>query len=229
MVFIFLGIGMLIGAGYLIQNTQQFMKIAQQTQGVVVDLQMSSTSGSNGTSYSYYPIVEFKAFDQSKIKFKSNFGTNPPMYHRGEWVEVLYDPDNPHRAKIHSYFGIWFPCYILVFVGGVFALVGISILGYFLYQKRQKEWLNQFGRSIYPQIIEIQKNTNARVNRKPTYRLIAQWNNPTDGKIYDLKSHRISEDLNLMFRVGDSILVKIDPNNFKKYDFDLKKGTVNGP
>jgi hypothetical protein len=54
---------------------------------------------------SYHPIVLFKAEYDASFTFTDSFGSNLPLYYKGESVRVLYDPDNPANAIIDG--GYW--------------------------------------------------------------------------------------------------------------------------
>jgi hypothetical protein len=59
--------------------------------GQVVRLHGEWSSGSSGSShYNYYPIVRFRTAQNETIEFKDNIGSNPPSYHTGDTVTVLY-------------------------------------------------------------------------------------------------------------------------------------------
>jgi uncharacterized protein DUF3592 len=64
--------------------------------GQVVRLHGEWSSGSSGSShYNYYPIVKFRTAQNEAIEFKDNIGSNPPSYHAGDTVTVLYLADTP--------------------------------------------------------------------------------------------------------------------------------------
>lgn len=72
-----------------------------RAQGEVVRLQETHSSGNNNTnSTSYYPVVTFTAQDGSVITFQDSVGSNPPSYHNGESVAVLYAPAQAERSAM---------------------------------------------------------------------------------------------------------------------------------
>ena len=112
------------------RKTRRFLTRAKATRGTVVHLVMrSSTDSEDGSiSYAYYPIIKFMAQTGEDIEFESSSGSNPPMYTVGQPVEILYDPQDPHRAKIHSFFDLWLATTLFLGVGGVFTVVGLGLL-----------------------------------------------------------------------------------------------------
>jgi hypothetical protein len=64
--------------------------------GTVIELAAQHSIGGNGTTYA--PKVAFTAKDGKQQTFVSNSWSNPPMFHEGEKVPVLYDSNNPEWA-----------------------------------------------------------------------------------------------------------------------------------
>jgi hypothetical protein len=64
--------------------------------GQVVRLHEEWSSGSSGGShYTYYPIVRYRTAENETIEFKDSIGSNPPSYHSGDKVTVLYLAEAP--------------------------------------------------------------------------------------------------------------------------------------
>jgi hypothetical protein len=72
--------------------------------GQVMRLKEESSSGN---SRSYYPIVQFRAQDNTVVEFKDSVGSNPPMYRPGDRVNVLYLASNPHGQAIIDRGRVW--------------------------------------------------------------------------------------------------------------------------
>jgi hypothetical protein len=89
------GIGLVVLGASLHQNTTAFLATAVPAAGRVVDLAVNHSSDSSTWS----PVVEFEVGDRS-YRFKDSIGSDPPSYRRGDAVRVLYDPDQPQRARI---------------------------------------------------------------------------------------------------------------------------------
>ena len=120
-VFAVIGLGMLVGAFYLFNDTRDFLKDALVTEGTVVELVRSRSSDST----TYRPVVEFKTEDGSLVEFTSGAGSNPPSYSKGETVEVLYQQDSPEQAKINGFFSLWGLTLIVGVMGLIFFSCGI--------------------------------------------------------------------------------------------------------
>jgi len=59
---------------------------------------------SDGDTY-YYPVVEYYLPDSSRRRVELSEGSWPPAYEAGQPVTVLYDPNQPSRARIASLSG----------------------------------------------------------------------------------------------------------------------------
>jgi Protein of unknown function (DUF3592) len=98
---------MLAGAIYAYQSVRTFVAAASVAQGTVGELVASHSSDST----TYRPTVRFTTADGRSIEFTSGVSTNPPVYSRGDQVEVLYhiqaetvtvfiEPANPSRYLV---------------------------------------------------------------------------------------------------------------------------------
>ncbi|WP_165966837.1 DUF3592 domain-containing protein [Actinomadura sp. 7K507] len=47
-----------------------------------------------------YPTVRFRMPDGTERETQSDLGTNLPTFRKGQAVTVLYDPDDPDRARL---------------------------------------------------------------------------------------------------------------------------------
>ena len=54
------------------------------------------------------PVVRFSTADAREFIHSSTTGSNPPGFTVGEAVVVLYDPVDPSRAVIPTFFQLWF-------------------------------------------------------------------------------------------------------------------------
>ncbi|MCW2880645.1 MAG: hypothetical protein JWQ95_4745 [Sphaerisporangium sp.] len=106
-----------IGTG-LLMSTRDFRRIAQRVSGHVVRLRPSR--GDNGTVY--YPTIRFTTLNGQQVEAEPNFGSNPPVAPVGGQVPVLYDPADPARMRVDSFWGGG------TGIGAVFAGVGAVLL-----------------------------------------------------------------------------------------------------
>jgi len=214
--FLLIGLGMLVGSFFLYQNTVSFLETAIKADGVVVDLVRSR----NSDSTTYAPTVRFKTNRGNTIEFTSTTSSNPPSYSVGEKVEVLYEPSQPHSAKINSFFSVWGGAVIVCGLGTVFFVVGFAIIIASIRKAKKKDYLLQHGVRIYSQFQSVSKNTSMKVNGRNPYIIISQWQDPTTKKMH------VFESDNIWFNPEDhihkdTIMVYIEPKNPAHYFMDI--------
>ena len=99
--FMFLLIGAAFSFGFTIflLRRRSFLKKALETSGLVIQVDVSRTTGSQGmTGRTYhYPIVRFQTVDGRVVDCKIKISFAGVYYNVGEWVKVNYDPQNPCR------------------------------------------------------------------------------------------------------------------------------------
>ena len=109
------GIGMLALGVYQSRMLLQLQSSGTRAPGTVTSL-VSSSSSNGGVTY--YPLVTYTDGEGRKVDFKDSTGTNPPVYHVGEAVTVLYLPGEAGRAVIDRGVWNWLPSVILYLIGG---------------------------------------------------------------------------------------------------------------
>ena len=127
-VFSLVGLGLLIGGYFLSQNTRQFLAVSKHARGEVIDMvREESTHGTGSkrrTSSTYFPEIRFTSEDGVTVEFRGSSGSNPPSYHRGQSIDVLYNPSSPNDARINGWFELWGPAVICGGMGAFFLLIG---------------------------------------------------------------------------------------------------------
>ena len=121
--FRYVSLGMLVGAlafagasYYVGIGVWELEQTGLSAPGEVIDMDMRSDS--DGTTYA--PIVRYTTQDGTFITFTSSMSSNPPMYERGDQVDVLYDPEN-HESNVMIDAGWW--NWLLPGVFGGFSLI----------------------------------------------------------------------------------------------------------
>jgi hypothetical protein len=120
-ILIVLGFALLLAGQYSYKRTEAFLQRAERATGEVVELKQVD----NGDGATYAPVVEYSA-DDHKRRFVDSLSSNPPSYHTGQTVRVVYSRDNPKDARIDR--GAWnyWLCILLGSLGGLFLLLGVS-------------------------------------------------------------------------------------------------------
>ena len=114
---------LLIGMIFFI-NTRIFAARAQQVKGTVDHMKFRHDSDGGG----YAPVFQFKTLSGESIQIAEMIYSNPPQFHAGQVVDVLYDPKNPKRARINKGFNLYFVPLLLVGMGLLFFGVGVVLL-----------------------------------------------------------------------------------------------------
>jgi hypothetical protein len=104
-------------------DTRRFLSKAASAQGHVSDLYEVIPAG---TSDCLFPgrvvTVQFWTEQEESIDFQSHtFQSHPETVARS--IPVLYDPNHPSEAKIHSFEGLWLPSGLVIVIGA-----GLSLL-----------------------------------------------------------------------------------------------------
>ena len=120
-VLILLGLGVVALGVYLGRSTFQLQTHGERAPGTVVFLELKTTL--HGSTY--YPVVQFATREGTAVQFRDGMGSNPPAYHEGDPVNVLYFRNLPERtATIDRGFWDWLAPGILCVMGS--ALAGIA-------------------------------------------------------------------------------------------------------
>ena len=117
------GILFLIGLVILLR-TRSFIAGAQPTKGTVVHMNYSSDSDGSG----YAPVFQFKAMNGETVQVAERIYSNPPRFKTGQEVDVLYDPQDPHKARINKGFDLYFTPALLGGMGILFFGIGIVLM-----------------------------------------------------------------------------------------------------
>lgn len=212
------GLIMLLVSGITFFNARNFIRDSVVTTGTVVDLVLEdSTSDDSGPVY--YPVVSFITNDGETVEFKANYGSNPPRHSRGDEIKVRYDPYDPYKARLDSFFALWGITTIFGAIGLAMIDAGIAMLVVSALSARKEKWLRESGKAITTEFQAVEVNTSVRVNNRNPYQIVSQWLNPETNEVYVFKSKNIwfnPEE----FIQSSEIRVLIDPDNPKRYFMD---------
>lgn len=118
------GLLFVIGA-FLFFRTRSFISTAQEVQGTVIEMVWSSSSDGGG---GYSPVYQFRAINGQMITVQDSLSSSPPMFQVGQTIDVLYDPENPQKARIKKFWSLYFTSILLCGMGLIFGGVGIVLL-----------------------------------------------------------------------------------------------------
>ena len=215
-IFAVLGLGMLTGAALMFHSTTNFVARTEAASGVVTDLEYRR--GSDGPTY--YPVIRFRGPTGQDVFFKGRVGSNPARYARGETVTVLYDPETPEKARIDSFFQLWFGPLVLGGLGAVFGGIGCGYWSWRLIMSRRDSWLEHHGQRITAEIVDIGLDHSRAMSGQSPWRIRAQWRHPLSNDVYVFNSRATWFDPT-PFVTGKEIDVLIDRTDPSRYMLDL--------
>jgi hypothetical protein len=216
-IFFLVSIVLLGAGGYTYQHTKKFVGNSAVAKGVVVDVVSRSSSSSSG--HTHVPVVRFKTGEGETITAHGSLGSDPPSYKKGQEVRVRYDPKDPHKISIDTFFELWFLPLILLGMGAVFGMVGVPMLLASVFSARKKKWLQENGQLIMTDYQSVVLNRSERSGGQCPYQIVSQWLDPTTNKVYVFRSNNIYFNPEKYIQTRQ-IPVRIDPQNPKKYWVD---------
>jgi len=107
---------------FFLVRTRSFINNSLQTQGTITQMAYSSDSEGGG----YTPVFRFRTMQGQEVEVAGGLRSNPPQFKVGQVIDVLYDPDNPSRARIKKWFNLYFVPMLLGFLGLVFGSIGVG-------------------------------------------------------------------------------------------------------
>jgi hypothetical protein len=123
-VFSLLGSLMVLIGVFLFIRTRSFIGKAQEVKGIVIQMVYSQGSDDGG---GYAPVYQFKTLEGQDIVIHDGLSSNPPRFKVGQEIQVLYDPGNPHKARIKKWMNLYFVSVLLGGMGLIFGCVGIGL------------------------------------------------------------------------------------------------------
>lgn len=180
----------------------------------------NSTSNSEYSSSAHYPVVQFQTIKGDTLVFRSGFGSYPPKYYKGQEINVLYQPDNPAKARIDDQVGNYLFVIIFGGMGLIFFLIGAILWGIVFKQKLKRSRLDSDGQSILAEIIGIERDLNHSRNGIHPYYIEAQWQHPESRLMYIFRSDPIWYDPG-SFTNRQHIAVKINYEKPSQYHMDI--------
>lgn len=134
---IFLCVGLLLVGLYFYNQSQHqhLLDTGVRTQATVVKVIVGDSGSGRKRRTTYYPVVRFTdtAGKVQLIEMTTDAGAGMKA---GDTVRIVYQPDNPQKMDLEE------PLHtsgtlILGIVGGICALVGLSIIGANIHQSRK--------------------------------------------------------------------------------------------
>jgi hypothetical protein len=116
-------VAILVGTLCLIK-TRQFLAKAAKADGKIVELERKDS----GDGVTYSPVFSFTDTSSTQHTVRSSLSSNPPHYAIEEKVSVLYDPQDPQKARIDSFVNLYFVPLVMGIIGAMNLLVGLLLV-----------------------------------------------------------------------------------------------------
>lgn len=114
----------MLGAAYYYGRTSWALSSGgAAAAGKVVALKESPATQDSGVTYA--PVIEYKVAGRS-YTYTSPNSSHPPAYTVGERVTLLYDPADPGRARVDSWWELWLMPALL---GGAALVIAVVVNG----------------------------------------------------------------------------------------------------
>nr|WP_315034143.1 DUF3592 domain-containing protein [uncultured Chryseobacterium sp.] len=124
------GVGLLIMACFSFKNTLSFLKRAEKVTGTVTSLRVTDSDGEV-----YLPVFTYHTRDNSEYTYELAEGSNPPSWSVGDTETIIYDPKDPSRVELYTYFRIF--AWPLILLSAALPLLVIGG-GYFIAEQYLK-------------------------------------------------------------------------------------------
>ena len=124
-VFSLVGFLLMVIGVFILVRTRMFISTSQEVKGTVTHL-IASSGSEGGTVYA--PVFKFTTIQGQVIEVEEKVASNPPQFSQGQVVDILYDPENPSRARVKKWFNLYFVPLLLGGMGIIFGAIGVGLL-----------------------------------------------------------------------------------------------------
>jgi hypothetical protein len=124
-------IPLVVGVPFLLIGLSEVYKVGQlergsiSTHGTVVDNAWRAFAHGGAA---YVPVVDFQTLEGETVRFADGIGSIPPDYEVGSEVQVLYDPDDVHSARVVSWKRLWLAPTLITCVGLLPMLIVVVVI-----------------------------------------------------------------------------------------------------
>jgi hypothetical protein len=121
-----IAIGLVPGSlgGLIFLRRLRFLRTTCATSGVVEKVTLVHLVDGNA----YQPKITFTTQTGENVVLTFVGLSNPPLFRVGQEVPVVYDPSNPHKARIRSFASLWFASLLFGGLGSLFFLIALMLM-----------------------------------------------------------------------------------------------------
>ena len=211
------GAALLIGGGWLLVDTRQFVVRAEAAQGTVIEL--IRTRGRDGGAM-FKPLVRYETATGITVAFSTSAASRPAAYDVGEVVTVLYDPARPDDARLQGSFALWGVPTVVVGVGVVLFMIGASVGLWPLWRARRTRRLRERGDMVLATFDRVERDSTVSFNNRHPWRVHARWVDPLTGQGHAFRSDMLWADPTGLWE-QQAIPVFIERGRPQRYAMDV--------
>ncbi|MEO5563265.1 MAG: DUF3592 domain-containing protein [Chitinophagaceae bacterium] len=115
-----IGIVILVFSLNMLKKSMSFLKNSERAEGTVIE--MKAVRGDESTMYK--PIFKFKTNLGKEIIYEHSTSSKPPAWEVGETTTIAYDPLNPEKPRLLTYFGVFSWTIILLSIAMPLIVIG---------------------------------------------------------------------------------------------------------
>ena len=119
-----LGVVFLLLAIFSFRNAMEFLQNGDKATATVIDLHKYESEGEV-----FAPVFTFRTKDNQVITYELAEGNDPPTWKVGETTTVIYDPVDPSKVSLYSYFRVFVWTLVLLSIALPLLVIGG---GYFI-------------------------------------------------------------------------------------------------
>ena len=118
-----------VGVFMYFQNDSFSKNCTVEAEATVVDMkrEFSTDIDTAGTSYIYYPIIEYKINDTAVLATMRT-GSSMPAYNFGDTITILYNPNNTQEFIIKGDVSSNIMSYVMIGLGVLITGYGIFVI-----------------------------------------------------------------------------------------------------
>lgn len=219
-IYIILGIFAILGVFSLIMGVSKLVSggvSKANTEQITAEISTISQQTNSEGDISYFVLVDYK-YDGVEYKDVS-LGVYTATMAEGKLIDILVNPKDPTDIKITSQDTI--DAVGGIFMGVIFALVGIVPL-IFMYKGKQRiKNLIETGYYIYAVVDRVEKNYGYSRNRQHPYMAYCTHEDEETGKKYKFQSPPMWKNPDPVIQVGTRLKVYVERNNYANYYVDV--------
>lgn len=219
-IYIILGIFAILGIYSMIMGVSKLVSggvSKANTEQITAEISTISQQTNSEGDISYFVLVDYK-YDGVEYKDVS-LGVYTATMAEGKLIDILVNPKDPTDIKITSQDTI--DAVGGIFMGVIFALVGIVPL-IFMYKGKQRiKNLIETGYYIYAVVDRVEKNYGYSRNRQHPYMAYCTHEDEDTGKKYKFQSPPMWKNPDPVIQVGTRLKVYVERNNYANYYVDV--------